>query len=302
MKKFAIILFILFLTNITLKSEITEDYLSELKNSEVVVRLINGDIFTCTIKDFEYENGIMNSISVQTQIGKTKIYIKELVEILPTNKYNKNSHRIYLLPTAEPIGSNHFIGNFELLMLYGGFGISDIVSVTAGRSIIPSIRSDEQISLINAKVSFYRQYWESMEGHMTLALGYNYLLLNSFNKISHIYGAATFVGAKSIFTASIYSKIGSNDYYEVNFKDNYFAFPFEDGSFGIALGIDTKFSAMKDVHFISELWNSNITKPTNTGVLLGFRIGGTKLSADFGLAVFTSPLFLPFTSFVWTPF
>lgn len=302
MYKYSILLIMLILGHFTLKSEITEDYLNELKNNEVVIRLFNGDIFTCIVKDLEYESGTLNAISVQTQIGKTKVFLKEIAEILPSSQYNKNSHRIYLLPTAEPIGKNHFIGNFELLMLYGGFGISDLVSVTAGRSIIPSIRSDEQISLINAKISFYRQYWESMEGHMSLAIGYNYALLNSFNKISHIYGTATFVGAKSIFTASVYSKIGSDDIYEVHFKDNYYVFPFENGSFGIALGVDTKFAAMKDIHFIGELWNSNITKPTNTGVLLGFRVGGTKLSADFGFAVFTSPLFLPFTSFVWTPF
>jgi hypothetical protein len=50
------------------------------------------------------------------------------------------------------------------------------------------------------------------------------------------------------------------------------------------------------------LWNSDITKPSNSGILLGFRIGNSNVSADFGLAIFTTPYFIPFTSFVWTPF
>jgi hypothetical protein len=81
-----------------------------------------------------------------------------------------------------------------------------------------------------------------------------------------------------------------------------YPFVYEDGSFGLALGVDTHLSAWKDVRIIGELWNSNISKPTDTGVLLGVRLGNTKFSADFGLALFTSPFLLPFTSFSWTPF
>ena len=122
MYKYSILLIMIIWGHFTLKSEITEDYINELKNNEVVIRLFNGDIFTCIVKDLEYESGTLNAISIQTQIGKTKVFLKEIAEILPSSQNNRNSHRIYLLPTAEPIGKNHFIGNFELLMLYGEIG------------------------------------------------------------------------------------------------------------------------------------------------------------------------------------
>ena len=305
-KIFAYSILLIFATNIfntfNLYANLDEDYLNKIKNNEVIIRLTNGDILKCQILDLGFEKGQLTSISVQTKIGKTKIYLSEIIEILPWSSYNRNSHRIFLLPTAEPIENNHFIGNVELLMLYGGFGISKYFSFTAGQSIVPAIRSDQQITLLNAKATVYQEYWDSMYGHISLALGGNMVMVNSYNKISHIYGAVSFTTEKSIFTASLYSKIGDKDFYEVNLGNNLYTFPFENGSFGIALGIDSRFSTTNDTHFIGELWNSDITKPSNSGILLGFRIGNSNVSADFGLAIFTTPYFIPFTSFVWTPF
>lgn len=283
-------------------NDIEPKLMDKYKFTQVIIRLNNGDVFSCEILNYEVEDGIVSKIEVATSIGKTKIFAEEIAEIMHYQDYNRHSHRIYILPTAEPISKNHFVGNFEILFFYLGFGISDYVSITAGRSVIPTIRSQEQISVLNAKATVYQQYWESMEGNMSIAIGYNHALVNSSNTISHLYSAVSFRGAKSILTASVFSKIGRNDYYDARFGDNFLPFTYENGSFGFAIGLDTRFSSTRDVHFIGELWNSNITKPSSTGLLLGFRIGNTKVAADFGIAVFGAPYFLPFTSFTWTPF
>lgn len=290
------------LFNSAIAKDIEPHHLDKYKFTQVIIRLNNGDVFSCEILNYEIEDGKVSKIEVATAIGKTKIFTDEIIEIMHYQDYNRHSHRIFILPTAEPISDNHFVGNFEILFFYLGFGISDYVSISAGRSIIPSIRSQEQVSVINAKATLYQQYWESMEGNMSIAIGYNHSLVNSSNTISHAYSAVSFRGAKSILTASVFAKIGNKDYYEARFGENFLPFVFENGSFGFALGLDTRFSTTKDVHFIGELWNSNITKPGSSGLLLGFRIGNTKIAADFGIAVFGSPYFVPFTSFVWTPF
>ncbi len=286
----------------SIANQIDMHFLDKYKFTQVIVRLNNGDVFSCELLNYEVEDGKVTKLEVATAIGKTKIFADEIAEIMHYQDYNRHSHRIYILPTAEPISGNHFIGNYEILFFYFGFGVSDYLSITAGRSVIPSIRSQEQISVVNAKATLFQQYWESMEGNMSIALGGNYALVNSNNVISHLYSAVSFRGAKSILTASVFAKIGQNDYYEARFGENFLPFSFENGSFGFALGLDTRFSSTRDIHFIGELWNSNITKPGSSGLLLGFRIANTKVAADFGIAVFGSPYFVPFTSFTWTPF
>lgn len=300
---FSTTMFFLVIDIISLNAlDINPALLERYKYQNVIIRLNNGDIFSCEILNYEFENGKINKLEVSTAIGKTTIFVEEIAEIMHYQDYNRHSHRIYLLPTAEPISNNHFVGNFEILFFYGGFGISDYISITAGRSVIPTVRSQEQISIVNAKATLFQQYWESMEGNMSLAFGYNYALVNSNNTISHLYSSISFRGAKSILTASIFTKLGQKDYYEARFGDNFLPFTFENGSFGFALGLDTRFSSTRDIHFIGELWNSNITKPGSSALLIGLRLGNTKVAADFGLAVYGSPYFIPFTSFAWTPF
>jgi hypothetical protein len=287
-------------------AEISTEKLENLMQNEVLISLQNGDKLTGIIKVVEREGDSAFAISVQTSLGKAKIFMSEIKYIQRITEINKQSHRIFILPTAEPIGKNHFIGNFELLFFYAGIGISDYFSLTAGRSIIPGSSSEFQITELNAKATVYRHFWESDVGNMSVAVGMNYALLNSNNKLSHIYTSLTFVTTKSVFTGSVYSKIGTKDFYEFRLSNGVdistYPFVYENGAFGIALGFDTRFASSRDVHIIGELWNSNISAPSNTGILLGVRLAGTKLSADFGLALFTSPILMPFTSFVWTPF
>jgi len=282
--------------------EFNEDELYNLRDKNIIIRMMNGDILTAKILDFEKSDSANYSLSVQTPIGKTKVFSYEIAEVQPVEKYNRQSHRIYLLPMAEPIGQNHFIGDFEMLFLYGGVGISNFLSITAGTSIIPYIPLNDQISVANAKVTFLTLKGDTYLDKMSFALGGNYALINTENKIYHIYTSISITMPKTIASLSVFTKFGNHDVYAVHFDNNLFDMTYENGSFGIAAGLDTRFSTTKDIHFIGEVWNSDVAKPTNTAVLVGFRICNTTLSADFGVAITTSPFFIPFASFVWTPF
>jgi len=298
---FSLIIFIISFCALFSK-EFNEDELYNLRDKDIIIRMMNGDILTAKILDFEKSDSGNYSISVQTPIGKTKVFSYEIAEVQPVEKYNRQSHRIYLLPTAEPIGQNHFIGDFEMLFLYGGVGISNFLSITAGTSIIPYIPLNDQISVANAKVTFLTLKGDTYLDKMSFALGGNYALINTENKLYHIYTSISITMPKTIASLSVFTKFGNHDVYAVHFDNNLFDMTYENGSFGIAAGLDTRFSTTKDIHFIGEVWNSDVAKPTNTAVLVGFRICNTTLSADFGVAITTSPFFIPFASFVWTPF
>ena len=274
-----------------------------LKYGEIYIfRLKNGDVITGMVNNEVEVDNYGKGISLETQLGEAVIFYDQIEEYKLEEENYRHAHRVYFMPTAEPIGDDHFIGNFELLFLYGGFGIMDKISVTAGRSIIPTIASEEQISELNVKFSVLEEKWENFDGKLDFAVGGNLAFLNSDNRLIHAYTVATFQKRRSRFSASVFYKLGSEDFYQPNFRDNIFDVNYNDGAVGLALGLDTKFTHWHDIHFIGELWNANIAKPQDTGVLLGFRLANTKFSADFGLAFFTSPFVAPFFSFVWTPF
>ncbi|MFC2130355.1 hypothetical protein ACFLSQ_02860 [Bacteroidota bacterium] len=271
------------------------------KNQKFIIELVNGDILSGYVVEMVSHPEDGDGIKFSTELGTATIYEDQIKKIKMEKEHYRHNHRIFLLPTAEPIDNNHFIGNFELMLFYAGAGISDWVSITAGRSFIPGIRSDQQISLINTKVTVMEMPLNSTK-KLSLALGANLGFVNHDNRLIHYYGVSTLTLNRSAVTAALFYKAGSEDYYRVNVWNNSIDLNYTDGSFGIALGLDTKFSDIHDLHFIGELWNSDVTKPTNTAVMLGLRLCNSKFSADFGLSFFTVPFVAPFCSFVWTPF
>lgn len=271
------------------------------KSKIYIVRLLSGDILSGYIVEIvsNSENG--EGIRLSTEIGTATIFEDQILEMRELKEYYRHNHRIFLLPTANPIESNHFIGNFELLMFYAGAGISDIVSITAGRTFIPNIRSDQQITVGDIKFTIGTMEFNSKE-RLTAAVGTNLGFINHDNRLLHFYISNTLTLNRSAVTAVVFYKAGSNDHNRVKLGNNYLDLWYPDGSFGIGLGLDTRFTQSHDLHFIGELWNSDVTKPTNTAVMMGLRLCSTKFSADFGLSFFTQPFVAPFCSFVWTPF
>ncbi len=277
------------------------DELAIDRKTEYVFRLSNGDILTGTIYDRESDDKGY-SLRIKTAIGTTIIYEEEIAEIRELKAYYRHSHRVYLLPTALPIKDDHFLGNYELGLFYAGAGISDFLSITAGRSVLPFALPNQQLSVANAKVSFHGIRFEDIPADIYFAVGGNLAFVNDNNRLIHYYANATYLGDKSSVTATLFYKAGSQDFAIVRLKNEYIEMNYPDGSFGMAFGLDTKFSSRNDLRFIGEIWNSNINQPTNSMILLGLRLAGTKFAADFGLAFFTEPMAVPFASFVWTPF
>jgi len=271
---------------------------------EYTIRLKNGDILTGYITEFVSSSNLDegDGIKLRTSIGKATIYESQIAEICINGEDSRSQHRIYMLPTAEGIGNNHYIGLFEMLFLYTGVGITDWVSITAGTTLLPGTRWDEQIKICNLKLTVYNQKPYPLGDGFSFAVGGNLAFVNNNNRIVNIYGAGTYQGEKTTLTASVFYKTGGESFYVLNFGENSINMVYEEGAIGIGIGIETKFSTWKNFHFIGELWNNNVAKPTRSGVLLGFRLGNTLVSADFGLAFFTQPLIVPFTSFVFTPF
>lgn len=269
---------------------------------ECVIRFKNGDEITGEIIEKFKTGNNEYAIKFKTALGKTTVYDFQVADIRLKEEYYRHSHRLYLLPTAEPIVNNAFIGNFEMLLFYGGFGVSDWLSITGGTTIIPTLARNEQISTMNVKFTVYQEKFESMEGKASIALGGNLAFINHNNNFQHLYATATFTGAKSIITGSFFFKIGNENNYEVKFGREYLNLNYLNGSMGIGVGLDTKFTNWNDLHFIGELWNSDITAPSNTAVMLGLRLTNSKFSSDFGLAFFTQPFAIPVVSFAWTPF
>ncbi len=278
-------------------------YSIDLEYGKVYIfKLKNGDLITGAVQNEVEVDEYGKGISVETQLGEAVIFYNQIEEHHLEEDYYRHGHRVYFMPTAEPIGDDHFVGNYELLFLRGGFGVMDRISVTAGRSIIPTVASNEQVTNLNMKFTVLKEEYESFEGNLQLAVGGNLAFVNHDNRFIHAYTVATFKRKRSRISLALFSKLGSDDLNQASFRDNVFDINYANGSFGLSIGLDTKFTHWHGVHFIGELWNSNVAKPQDTGVLLGFRIANTEFGADFGLAFFTAPAVAPFFSFVWTPF
>lgn len=266
------------------------------------IRLNNGDILQGFCVETFNDKVEGEGARFSTELGTATIFEYQIAEILKIENLYRHSHRVYLLPSAEPIKDNYFVGNFELLMFYAGFGISDFLSVSAGRSIIPDVPSGQQISLLNVKLTPLSFPIEDIAELFSIGLGANLVFLNHNNKLFHYYLNSTLRMERTAITAALFYKAGKNDFYIMNFRENIWDLTYEDGSFGIALGLDTKFTKRSDLHFIGEIWNSNVAHPTRSAVLLGLRLANSSFSSDFGLSFFTQPFVIPFVSFVWTPF
>src|SRR5579883_2073190 len=77
--------------------------------------------------------------------------------------------RIFIMPTANPIGGGHaYVADYELFMLYGGVGIGDVVSVTAGTSLLLVAPFSAQIytAMVKATVASSDQFSFALAGNL----------------------------------------------------------------------------------------------------------------------------------------
>ncbi|HRP02613.1 MAG TPA: hypothetical protein PLE30_08205 [Candidatus Kapabacteria bacterium] len=267
-----------------------------------VVRLNNGDILSGKVLELDRDKNNKLYIKLANILGNPIIYEDDIIEIYPEASKNRHRHRHFIMPSAFEIGNDHFISNYMLGFFYAGFGISDFISITAGRTFIPIIEAQYQATLANIKFTIIDEKWDSMKGGLKVSLGGNLAFLNNKNNLNHIYTNFTFYGEKTDITGLIFAKTGNEDIYDFRLNDNLYNFIYEDGAFGLGLGITTKISTNHNLFFVGELWNTNITKRTNTALLGAIRLTNTSFSADFGFVFMTVPYFFPIINFAWTPF
>jgi hypothetical protein len=279
----------------------------KFSNQEYVIRLYNGDVFKAIILQEIEDKVDGKGIKVESMLGVINIYLDEIDEIRKAEKYNRHLHRHFVMPTAEPIGDDYFIGLWELAFAYAGFGITDYFSVTLGRSFVPYIGYDNQLSVVNLKGTFINRKFYDPEGKekgaFILGGGANLSWINNDNPFRHYYAVATFKGKTSRLTTNLFYKNSGEDIYTLKFGQagNYIV-SYPDGKIGVGLGLEDQLWNWRGVNILLELWNTDFTKPSSTGVFLGFRLFNSKFSTDFGIAFFTEPFVAPFVNFVFTPF
>ena len=273
-------------------------------DTEYYVRLINGDVVTGQIVEITSDSS-GSYLRIATSFGRARVYAREISWIGIREASYRARHRGILLPTAQPIGNDHYLALVEGVMPTIGVGIGSVMSITAGRTVVPGIGWSNQFSTVNVKGTVYEGPNGLVEqGKQVYALGVNGAWVNDVNFIGHLYGVATFTGKRTSVSTLVHAKVSGKDDYTVSGGTLFspFRFPYANGTIGLAFMMDVRFPEMHDLHFIGELWNSDILRPSNSALFLGVRQGNTTLTFDFGMAVLPGPNVAPALVVQWTPF
>jgi hypothetical protein len=267
------------------------------------VRTTSGDVLSGLTTQVK-EDGSGHYIELTTQNGRLKIYENNIAWIgLYIDSYRADSRGL-LVPNAEPIGNDSYIGVTEAVMPTVAVGYTPYLNVVAGRTIIPGIGSGNQFSLVNIKSTLYEAENGLVEGGKQFyALGFNASWVGDVNFIGHVYGAATFTGKRTRVTTMVHWKAVGKEVYTVSTGGlaNTFQFPYVNGTLGVALMMDIRFPELHDVHVLAELWGADIARPSQSGLFVGLRQTNNQLTYDFGLGLLPRGVLVPIVNFAWTP-
>ena len=267
------------------------------------VRTINGDVLSGLTTQVK-EDGKGNYIELTTINGRIRIYEENIAWIgLYIDSYRADSRGL-LIPNAEPIGNDSYIGITEAVMPTVGIGYTPYLNIVAGRTIIPGIGAGNQFSLVNIKSTLYEAENGLVEGGKQFyAVGFNASWVGDVNFIGHVYGAATFTGKRTRVTTLVHWKAVGKDVYTVSTGSlaSPFQFPYINGTLGVGLMMDIRFPELHDVHLLGELWGADISRPSQSGLFVGLRQTNNQLTYDFGLGLLPRGVLVPIVNFAWTP-
>ncbi len=216
-----------------------------------------------------------------------------------------DGYRHFIMPTGKPIEGGYF-GFWELAFLTGGYGFGDVLSVSGGLTVMPTVAVRSQFGYLQSKLTLFD------DQGLSLATGLNYLRLTSDNTLLHLFGSLTYeMPGQTRITGLLFYKIYSNTstlgessstnstLITVNVVP-YGAFTFNyTGGLGAGLGFDTPLPGNKNMRFVAEAWSHDLTQPTAFAVLGALRLESQTFSSDFGFMFFTLPLLAPVANFVW---
>jgi hypothetical protein len=269
------------------------------------VRLFNGDILTGEVQQIAQSISTGRVVTLDTDLGIIKVHEADIAEIREYGEQYRYRHRVYVMPSAAPIGDDHFIGLYELAFPYAGFGVGQWLSITGGRTFLPTVPWSDQISVVTAKITAYQGKNEMVEGGtQAYAFGIAEVWLNDVNPSTVLFANATFTGRWAAVTTMFFAKVAGADNATFRLGDLADPIPltWNTGAFGIGLGVDARFSDRHDLRFIGEVWNNDLTRPANTVIFTGLRLANSAVGMDFGLTFVTAPAVIPTVSFNWTPF
>ncbi|GIV54814.1 MAG: hypothetical protein KatS3mg039_1332 [Candidatus Kapaibacterium sp.] len=279
------------------RSDIPEEWFGTL----VHVRLTTGDVLRGELLSRAMRDSI-EAIKVRTAVGTATIDLDQVVEIRPLESFYRHAWRTLLMPTAEPIGTNHSILSMELLTLGAGIGVGQIGSILLLRSIVPGIPASHQLSVINAKATLVRADYQQLDGHLSLCVGGNLAWINAPNRLQHVWIAGTFTRVRSRLTVMAFYNLSDRDVYQLNAGTFGSALMrYTPNAIGFGLGLDVQLPARDDLHVLAELWNSDLARPYQTMVVVGVRLANTALALDAGVGVSSLPLVIPIVAASWTP-
>jgi hypothetical protein len=212
----------------------------------------------------------------------------------------RDGYRHFIMPTAKPIEGG-YLGFWELAFMQAGYGFGDVVSLSAGFTVLPTVAFRSQFGFIQGKITLYDDLG------FTLAGGLNFLRLTSDNTFLHFFGDLTYaMPSGTRFTGLVFYKLssstrnGSNDPVVQVDVVPYGTFFFNyTGGLGAGIGFDTPFLGNPNMRLVAELWNQDIATPNKLGLIGAFRLESEQFSSDFGLMYFTLPLITPVANFVW---
>lgn len=270
---------------------------------EYYIRLTNGDVVTGLLSTVSTD-GKGARVQMQTSVANITIYASDIAWIGTREQSNRARNRGFVVPTAEPIGRDLYVGVISAAIPTVGFGLFDFGSVVLARSFIPGLSMREQFSLVNLKATVHEAENGLVEGgRQYYAVGINGAWINDVNFIGHLYGVATFTGTRSRVSTAMFSKSFGRDDYTVNLGSlgSSFRFPYASGTFGVGLMIDVRFPEYNDLHAMAELWGVDIARPAQSVFVLGVRKINTATTMDFGLGLFPGGVLAPVINFAFTP-
>ncbi|MBS1902850.1 MAG: hypothetical protein JSS75_04025 [Bacteroidetes bacterium] len=204
-----------------------------------------------------------------------------------------DAYRHFIMPSAKPI-DNPYVGFWELAFLQGGFGIGNVLSVTGGATILPTVSFKSQFAYLQAKATL------AEEDGVSFAVGANLLRLTSEHLYLHAFAAATIEMQNEIrYTGLFFYKVSGDDYPVVSVYP-YGQFSFSYGSsLGAGIGFDTPIKGVPNSRLVVEAWNHDLSTPNKLALLFAVRVESQRFSSDFGFMYFTLPLLTPVANFVW---
>ncbi len=257
-----------------------------------IVQMESGDRFRGNLVGYTD-----STVTIETEFGPVTVRKTLIERFIPVDGPQLKSPFHFFMPTAAPLGRGGFISNYELGFWQAGVGLGNGATITGAMSTLPGVPLSNQIYHAGVKFTVER----SPESE--LAIGAAYTFLTTDYPYAHIFGVMTVPLGTGRYSAMIFYKVSGN--IEAPIAVQAFDFDttrftvFYTGSVGVAFGFDTPAFGREDIRWVGEIWNNDVTQPQNTVSMLGVRLLNDRLSADFGIALFTAPFIVPVTKFSW---